>query len=212
MEKVADVSGMARRQVRGDLERFKEMVEAARQRERCVAGRRRTRGELRQGLARAAAAELVGRRPPHAYVLERTQVVPVPQADTFAFFADARNLEAITPPWLRFRILEAPERLARGSRIRYRLQLGPVPVRWLTEIEAWLPPRGFTDVQRRGPYRFWVHTHRLTRVGAGTEIYDHVRYRLPGEPLASLVRPLTVERWLDEIFGYRAGSIATLLG
>jgi uncharacterized membrane protein len=28
IEKVADVSGMARRQVRGDLERFKEMIEA----------------------------------------------------------------------------------------------------------------------------------------------------------------------------------------
>ena len=85
-------------------------------------------------------------------------------------------------------------------------------MRWLTEIEAWRPPRGFTDVQLRGPYRSWVHTHRLTPVAGGTEIYDHVRYRLWGEPFASLMRPLTVERWLDEIFDYRAERIAAVLG
>jgi ligand-binding SRPBCC domain-containing protein len=138
--------------------------------------------------------------------------VPVPPAEAFAFFADPHNLEAITPEWLRFRILEAPRGLARGARLRYRLRLGPVPIRWLTEIVDWRPPRGFTDVQLRGPYRLWVHTHRLTPVPGGTEIHDHVRYRLAGEPLASLVRPLTVERWLDEIFDYRAARIAALLG
>jgi ligand-binding SRPBCC domain-containing protein len=168
---------------------------------------RRPRGE------RVPADERVGRRAsPRTHVLERTQVVAVAQAEAFAFFADARNLEVITPRWLGFRILEAPSRLERGSRLRYRLRLGPLPVRWLTEIEAWQPPRGFTDVQLRGPYRLWVHTHRLTPVAGGTEIYDHVRYRLAGEPLASLVRPLTVERWLDEVFDYRAESVATLLG
>ena len=156
-----------------------------------------------------------GRRPPpilRTYVLERTQVVAVRPADAFAFFADPYNLEAITPPWLGFRILEAPDRLERGSRVRYRLQLGVVRLHWLTEIEEWQPPRGFTDVQLRGPYRLWVHTHRLTRVAGGTEIYDHVSYRLPGEPLASLARRLTVDRWLDQIFDHRAERVAALLG
>ena len=129
----------------------------------------------------------------------------------FDFFADARNLEAITPPWLRFRIVEAPTRLDRGSRLAYRLHLFGLPVRWLTEIEEWWPPRGFTDVQLEGPYRLWRHTHRLTPVDRGTEIYDHVRYRLPLEPLASLVSSRTVERWLDDIFDYRARQLVRLL-
>ena len=159
----------------------------------------------------AAGAGVDRRRSSRTYVLERTQVVPVSPAEAFAFFADPHNLEAITPDWLRFRILEAPERLERGSRLRYRLRLGPVPIHWLTEIEDWRPPRGFTDVQLRGPYRLWVHTHRVTPVAGGTELYDHVRYRLAGEPLASLLRPLTVERWLDEIFDYRRASVLRLL-
>jgi len=145
-------------------------------------------------------------------VLERWQVVPVEIDEAFAFFADARNLEAITPPWLRFRILTAPPSLQRGSLLTYRLQLFGFPIRWRTEISEWRPPFGFTDVQLAGPYRRWEHTHRLRRLDGGTEIYDHVLYRLPFEPFAGVFAPVTVQRWLPEIFDYRARQIAALLG
>ena len=146
------------------------------------------------------------------HTLERTQVVAATPPQAFAFFSEPGNLEAITPPWLRFRIEEAPVRLELGSFLRYRLRLGGIPVHWLTEIVGWHPPRGFTDVQREGPYRLWEHTHRLRQVGTGTEIYDHVRYRLSGEPLATWLRPLTVALWLDQIFDYRSRAIGVLLG
>ena len=133
-------------------------------------------------------------------------MVPVDLAKAFAFFADARNLEAITPPWLRFRIVEAPETLERGSLLAYRLRLFGVPIRWRTEIAEWRPPYGFTDVQLSGPYRRWEHTHRLRPVAAGTEIYDRVVYRLPYEPLVGLVAPMTVRPWLTAIFDYRASQ------
>ena len=148
----------------------------------------------------------------HDRVLERRQVVPVELEVAFSFFADAWNLEAITPPWLRFRILEAPRTLRRGSLLAYRLRLFGVPIRWRTEITEWRPPLGFTDVQLAGPYRRWEHTHRLSRVDGGTEIYDHVLYRLPLEPLAGLLAPVTVDRWLPAIFDYRAAQITARLG
>jgi ligand-binding SRPBCC domain-containing protein len=137
-------------------------------------------------------------------VLERSQVVPVDVEKAFAFFADARNLETITPPWLRFRILEAPRTLGRGSLLVYRLQLFGLPLCWRTEIVEWRPPFGFKDVQLAGPYRRWEHSHRLRPVDGGTEIYDHVVYRLPYEPLAGLVAQATVRRRLTAIFDYRA--------
>jgi hypothetical protein len=145
-------------------------------------------------------------------VLERRQVVPVDADEAFAFFANAWNLEAITPPWLRFRIVEAPPSLQRGSLLAYQLQLFRVPIRWQTEITEWRPPFRFTDVQRVGPYRRWEHTHRLTAVDGGTEIYDHVLYRLPCEPVAGLLAPVTVQRWLGAIFDYRARQIDAGLG
>ncbi|MGE5691634.1 MAG: SRPBCC family protein [Pseudomonadota bacterium] len=139
------------------------------------------------------------------HALERTQVVAAPLDEAFAFFAEPRNLEAITPPWLGFRIVEAPERLAAGSTLRYRLSLFGVPIRWRTEITQWTPPRTFVDEQVAGPYRLWVHAHRLTSVPGGTELHDHVRWRAPAG--TALVR-----RWVDEIFDYRAERIRELLG
>lgn len=144
--------------------------------------------------------------------LERVQQVARPLEEAFAFFGDPRNLAAITPPWLHFRILEAPDDLDAGARIRYRLRLKGVPVRWLTEIADWRPPRTFTDVQVAGPYRVWEHTHRLTAVAGGTEIYDHVAYLVPGGPLARPLDRLLVRPLLDEIFAYRAERLAHLLG
>jgi ligand-binding SRPBCC domain-containing protein len=145
------------------------------------------------------------------FVLERSQVVPVPVDEAFAFFSDARNLEQITPPWLRFRIVEAPDELGLGARLRYRLSLFGLPIRWRTEIVEWNPPHGFTDVQRRGPFLLWEHTHRLRPVSGGTEIYDHVRYRLFFGPLGALVQRLLVRGWVEGIFDYRAANVVRLL-
>jgi ligand-binding SRPBCC domain-containing protein len=144
------------------------------------------------------------------FLLERTQVVPAPLAEAWTFYADPANLEAITPPWLGFRTVSAPPELRRGAFLRYRLSLFGVPVRWTTVIAAWHPPRSFVDVQLSGPYLLWEHTHRLTAVAGGTEIHDHVRYRVPGGPLAPLVDVL-VGRLLAAIFDYRAERTAALL-
>ncbi len=144
------------------------------------------------------------------YTLVRTQTVAAGIEEAWAFYADPRNLEAITPPWLRFRIDEAPASLGEGSLLRYRLRLFGLPVRWLTRIASWQPPRSFVDLQLEGPYRLWEHTHRLVSVAGGTEIHDHVRYRLPGGPLAPLA-DLVVRRLLASIFDLRARRTAELL-
>ena len=138
--------------------------------------------------------------------------MPVGLEAAFAFFADVRSLEAITPPWLRFRILEAPPRLERGSLLQYRLRLFGVGIHWRTEIVDWSPTFGFTDVQIDGPYRRWEHTHRLNPVAGGTELHDRVVYRLPYEPLAGLVAPVTVRPCLEAIFDYRAQQTEAQLG
>jgi ligand-binding SRPBCC domain-containing protein len=145
------------------------------------------------------------------YILERTQIVPAEIDEAFAFFSEARNLEPITPGWLRFAIVRAPERLEGGSLIHYRLRLLGVPIRWLTEIGEWKPPRSFADRQLVGPYPLWEHTHRFAPVAGGTEIYDHVRYRLPGGPFAPVVQRALVGPWLDEIFDFRAARLREML-
>ena len=100
----------------------------------------------------------------------------------------------------------------RGSVLRYRLSLFGIPVGWRTEITEWRPPRTFTDTQLAGPYRRWVHTHRLNAVPGGTEIFDSVRFRVGAGPLGSVAYRLAVRRWLDDIFDFRARRLTELLG
>ena len=139
-----------------------------------------------------------------------SQWVPTPLEETFAFFAEARNLERITPPFLRFRIVTpAPIPMRVGTLIDYRLRLRGIPVRWRTEITAWDPPRSFTDVQVRGPYRKWVHRHDFVEENGGTRVDDTVTYAVPG---GALVDRLIVRPDLERIFGYRRSAIRELLG
>lgn len=66
-------------------------------------------------------------------------------------------------------------------------------------------------MQRRGPFLLWEHTHRLTPVDGGTEIYDHVRYRLFFGPLGAFVRRLLVRGWVEGVFDYRAANVGRLI-
>jgi ligand-binding SRPBCC domain-containing protein len=142
-------------------------------------------------------------------VLERRQRLELPAERAFAFFADARNLEAITPPWLGFRVTTPGEiEMRAGTLIEYRLRLHRVPVRWRTRIEAWEPPHRFVDVQLRGPYALWEHTHAFEPDGPGAVVIaDRVRYSLPLGPIGGLAHAAFVRRDLERIFDYRAEAV-----
>jgi ligand-binding SRPBCC domain-containing protein len=145
-------------------------------------------------------------------LLRREQHLEASIERAFAFFSRAENLEAITPPWLRFRIVAAPAELAAGSLITYRLRLHGMPVRWLTRIEEWDPPHGFVDRQVRGPYALWHHSHSFESLGAErTRMVDTVRYGHRGGPLGSLAELLLVRRDLDRIFDFRRDAITRAL-
>ncbi len=149
----------------------------------------------------------------HVHTLRREQVLPGSPAEVFAFFSDARNLEAITPPLLRFRVLTPdPIAMGPGALIRYRLRVRGMPVGWLTAIREWDPPRRFVDEQLRGPYAVWHHTHTFEpHPGGGTLMRDEVRYALPLGPLGELARRLFVARDVEAIFDFRAQRITELL-
>jgi ligand-binding SRPBCC domain-containing protein len=143
-------------------------------------------------------------------VLEREQLLARPLAEVFPFFADARNLQRLTPPLLDFQILTpVPTEMRPGALIDYRLRVHGVPLRWRTEITAWEPPHRFEDTQRRGPYRLWVHEHTFEEREGRTLAKDRVRYAIAG---GELVHRLLVAPDLKRIFDYRAARLAELFG
>jgi ligand-binding SRPBCC domain-containing protein len=146
------------------------------------------------------------------HTLRREQRLPGPPEEVFGFFADAGNREAITPPWLGFTIVTPrPIDMHAGTVIEYRLRLHGVPLRWLTQIEAWEPGVRFVDRQLRGPYALWHHTHEFEPAGDGrTLMRDTVRYALPLGPLGELAHRLFVARDLERIFDYRTVSLPSM--
>ncbi len=146
------------------------------------------------------------------HLLKTSLHLPLDRTAVFAFFADAANLEAITPPELRFRITTPrPIAMRQDAIIDYRLSLRGIPFRWRTRIALWDPPHRFVDLQERGPYALWEHTHTFTDADdGGTLVQDQVRYRLPFSPLGELALPL-VRRDLARIFGYRELRVRQLL-
>lgn len=139
------------------------------------------------------------------HIFETELWLPVPRETVFPFFADARNLEAITPPWVNFKILTPGEIPMRpGALIDYQIRIRSFPVRWRTEITEWSPPFRFKDEQLRGPYRLWRHTHTFWEKDGGTLCHDHVCYAVLG---GALVNRLFVRNDVAKVFAFRAEAL-----
>jgi hypothetical protein len=143
-----------------------------------------------------------------SYLLLADLWVPRPLGDVFPFFADAGNLELLTPPWLNFKILTPmPVTMREGLLIDYRIALHGIPMRWQSEISAWDPPHRFVDEQRKGPYRVWHHTHVFEERDGGTLCADRVEYRVFG---GGPVNRLFVGPRVRKIFEYRRARMLEL--
>ena len=136
--------------------------------------------------------------------------LPRPREEVFAFFSDARNLDAITPPWVRFQMLTpSPVEMRAGALIDYKLRVHGLPIRWRTRIMEWEPPARFVDEQLRGPYRLWVHEHEFEPRDGGTLMRDRVRYAVAFD---FLVHRFFVRRDIERIFAYRTESLRRRFG
>jgi ligand-binding SRPBCC domain-containing protein len=143
------------------------------------------------------------------YHLEREQWLPKPIDEVFLFFSRPENLQVLTPQWLDFRMVEAPQALAAGSLIHYRLRWHGLPIRWTTEISEWNPPHGFVDREVRGPYALWNHEHWFVAHDGGTTMRDRVAYALPFGWIGNLAHGM-VQRDVEGLFDFRAATMQRL--
>ncbi|MFO1476406.1 MAG: SRPBCC family protein [Verrucomicrobiota bacterium] len=144
------------------------------------------------------------------FTLETEIWLRAPREQVFRFFADAANLQALTPDWLDFEILTPqPIDLRPGALIDYRIRVHRIPIRWRTEIVTWEPPVRFVDIQLKGPYRLWHHTHEFHEHNGGTLCRDLVRYSPIGGTLANR---LFVRRDVERIFQFRQAQLRKRFG
>lgn len=144
------------------------------------------------------------------YILEREQWLPRTVNEAYSFFSRPENLQLITPSWLDFRMVQAPEVLAAGSLIHYRLRWHGMPIRWTTEIIEWNPPHGFVDRAVSGPYALWNHQHWFVAEDGGTTMRDRVTYGLPLGWAGSIANWVVVKRDTEKLFDFRAEAMRRL--
>ena len=138
------------------------------------------------------------------YRLRTSVKLSLPPDQVFAFFADAGNLQKLTPSRLHFEIVTPmPISMQVGTIIDYRIRYWGMPLRWRSRISGWDPPFAFEDTQERGPYTRWVHTHRFRPDGDGTLAEDEVDYIVPGGPLGPLMHAGWIRRDLEQSFQFR---------
>ena len=144
--------------------------------------------------------------------IKTEQWVPQPLDKTFLFFKDAKNLEKLTPKFLKFKVLnQSTPEIKEGTKLNYRISLHGFPVGWQSKIIDWKPDKKFSDVQLKGPYSYWHHTHEFEEKNGGTLIRDRVLYKVPFGIPGDLVGGRWVRKDLENIFTYRQKTIDTLL-
>ncbi len=139
------------------------------------------------------------------HLLEREQWMPQPIEEVWDFFSTAKNLNRMTPDFLKFEILRGGEEpMFAGQIIEYRIEaIRGIKQLWITEITRCEPLSYFIDEQRIGPYRLWHHLHRFEEDGQGVRMLDRVHYQLPFGILGQFVHAIFVRRRLRRIFDYR---------
>ena len=142
--------------------------------------------------------------------LYRRQFLPITLAEAWPFFSTPRNLEAITPEFLHFRITSAVhEDIYSGLIITYKIAaVAGIPMTWVTEIKHVEPQRRFVDEQRIGPFRFWFHEHRFEAVDGGVMMEDIVHYVMPWGWLGEMVHAAFIRHRLKAIFDFRQDYLA----
>jgi ligand-binding SRPBCC domain-containing protein len=151
------------------------------------------------------------------------QWLPYPKEQVFAFFADPANLPPLMPKWQQARVeraqLVAPlevtgDYAGAGSVITISFRpvpLVPLRLEWEAYIAEFRWNDYFCDEQRRGPFRYFCHCHRIREERNGSVVSDAVEYELPLGLLGDLANGLAVKRQISSLFSYRQKMLPLLL-
>ena len=143
----------------------------------------------------------------------RRSTLAASRDEVFAWHARPGALDRLTPPWQGIEVVERPRGLEVGARAVLRVPVGPFRRLWVAEHVALEPGHSFQDVQRKGPFARWAHTHRMTsRDDGGSVLEDEIDYALPLGRLGRWVGGRAVLRQLQQVFAYRHVTTGQDLG
>lgn len=145
-----------------------------------------------------------------SFLLEREILIPSDIQTVWSFFSAPGNLAKITPTYLNFKELHQTEvkEIYSGMKIEYKVSpIFKIPMKWETLIKDVVPLKRFVDVQKKGPYKVWEHTHIFETTPDGVLMKDSILYELPFGPLGTFAHWLFIKKQLEDLFNYRTRQI-----
>jgi ligand-binding SRPBCC domain-containing protein len=134
---------------------------------------------------------------------DQKSLIAAPAQKVFAFHERPDALQLLIPPGEPIRILEHTGGIRDGARVVLQMGYGPLSIRWVALHRGYIEGRQFQDVQQRGPFRSWVHTHTVIPVNEKScLLHDRIEYELPFGNLG-LLAAFAVRRKLTATFDYR---------
>ena len=131
--------------------------------------------------------------------------ITTPAHEVFAWHERSDAFELLTPPWERVELLERTGGIDQiGSRLVLRVGTPPLRLRWVAEHTHYERGRMFRDIQVKGPFARWEHTHLVEPDGSNAcWLEDRIEYDLPLGWPGQLLGGWLVRRKLERLFEYR---------
>lgn len=143
------------------------------------------------------------------HYFKQEQVIEASLDEVWKFFADARNLKELTPATMHLKVISSlnPFMIYKGMIIAYYVSpLFRIPMYWETEIIAVNKHQSFVDIQKKGPFKTWIHQHTFSVVENGILMIDEVEYEMPLGKIGDMFHSLVFSQ-LKTLFNYRQNKI-----
>lgn len=132
-----------------------------------------------------------------------------PLREVFAWHEKPGALRRLTPPWEDLRVAHASGGIRDGAKVELVMKKGPIDLTWHIEHRDFIQDRQFVDVQVKGPFERWVHTHRFSSdEGGGTLMEDEVEWEPPMGMAGEFFAGPMVQRDLERGFAFRHRRLA----
>jgi ligand-binding SRPBCC domain-containing protein len=135
--------------------------------------------------------------------VRRTRIA-APVERVFGWHEAPGALERLTPPGEPVRMVRQSGGIRDGGRVELAIGRWPFCIRWISEHSAYIENRQFRDIQVRGPFARWEHTHLFEPDGVDAcYLEDRIEYALPFGLAGRWLMGRIIERKLDRLFQYR---------
>lgn len=137
--------------------------------------------------------------------------LPYPVEAVFAWHEQPGALEALLPAFPRIRVLNH-EGIHNGALAILEIHMGPFRFQWEALHKDYVRNHQFRDIQLRGPFRFWEHTHSFTPIeNYACKMTDHVRFELRGGRIVNCLFAPLVGLLLHGMFAQRHRALENVL-